>query len=416
MAEALGVAASILQIAGAGTKLSITLYNFVGSAARADHEINDIANDVEITANALESVGKVFEDEDSKSIVSIKAIQDARNLIKRCEAVFEEVGKLIDKKQKVGKDGKKSLTIVGKFSWPMKEQRVQLLRSRLESLKNSLGLLLHVLQLANSQAKGKLEKNALEEEKDKIRELHQRQVESQRTLQALESKLNGVSLDDDEETLSGSNVPSRIPTMELMVNPDPAIGLTTTRSKIQASPRDNDADSDTSDSDGTVTDDDGDHLTFDELANCAKHVEKLLKRISTLQQSFEAAQNQARAPRNRVHKLYRRFCQKFETDVFATVNKTKSTTLPLPDFIPPSRMVDVSVVAQGNILQRSERRVSPPVSAPPALSTRNSDETVRAETQDMGIAGEVHHECRICRKKFAREELPGHLSEHQGGQ
>lgn len=37
---------------------------------------------------------------------------------------------------------------------PMKEPRIQLLRGRLESLKNDLILLFHVLQLANSQAKG----------------------------------------------------------------------------------------------------------------------------------------------------------------------------------------------------------------------------------------------------------------------
>jgi uncharacterized protein (UPF0335 family) len=155
MAEIVGLAASIIQIAGAGTKLSTTLYTFVSSAARADHEITDIAGDVEITANALDSVGRVFSDETSQSVVSVKAVQDARNLITRCEAVFEEIRELMEKRRKVGKDGKKGgLTAFGKFAWPLKEQRVQLLRSRLESLKNSLILLFHVLQLANGQAKG----------------------------------------------------------------------------------------------------------------------------------------------------------------------------------------------------------------------------------------------------------------------
>lgn len=154
MAEVIGLAASIIQIAGAGAKLSTTLYKFVDSATRADQEINDIAGDVEITANALDSVGRVFENEEAHSIISKKAIQDANNLIKRCEVVFQEINEVIEKRRKPGKDGKQGLSVRGKFSWPMKEQRIQILRGRLESLKNSLILLFHVLQLANAQAKG----------------------------------------------------------------------------------------------------------------------------------------------------------------------------------------------------------------------------------------------------------------------
>jgi hypothetical protein len=154
MAEIVGLTASIIQIVGASAKLSTSLYQFAGSAARADQEIADIAGDVEITANALESVGKVFENENAQSIISKRAVQDANNLIKRCEAVFEEISEIVDKRRKIRKDGKKSLSALGKFSWPMKEQRVELLRRRLESLKNNLVLLLHVIQLANGQAKG----------------------------------------------------------------------------------------------------------------------------------------------------------------------------------------------------------------------------------------------------------------------
>jgi hypothetical protein len=154
MAEVVGLAASIIQITGAGAKLSVALYNFATSAVRADQDIRDIADDVELTSNALESIGKVFESEDAKSIVSKKAIQDANNIIKKCEGVFSEVSEMVEKRMKVGKDGKKSLSVGGKLLWAMKEQRIELYRRRLESLKNSLVLLLHVLQLAQGQARG----------------------------------------------------------------------------------------------------------------------------------------------------------------------------------------------------------------------------------------------------------------------
>jgi len=154
MAEVVGLAASIIQIAGTGAKLSVALYNYTKSAANADPQIRDVADDIELTSNVLENVGKLFETEDVKSIVSKKAIQDANNIIKKCEDVFEEISRIIDKRRKSGKDGNKKSSIVGKLTWPMKEPRVELHRKRLESLKNSLALLLGVLQLAQGQIRG----------------------------------------------------------------------------------------------------------------------------------------------------------------------------------------------------------------------------------------------------------------------
>jgi hypothetical protein len=154
MAEVVGLVASIIQIAGTGAKLSTALYHYTTSAVRADQDITEIASDVDLTSNALESIGKVFETEYAKSLVSNKAIHDAKSIIKRCEAVFNDITELVDKRRKMSKDGKKSLGVMGKLTWPLKEQRVELYRRRLESLKTSLALLLHVLQLAQGQARG----------------------------------------------------------------------------------------------------------------------------------------------------------------------------------------------------------------------------------------------------------------------
>ncbi|KAG9185990.1 hypothetical protein G6011_02546 [Alternaria panax] len=317
MAEVVGLAASIIQIAGAGAKLSVALYNFTSSAARADQDIKGIADDVELTANALESVGKVFESEDARSIVSKKAIQDANNIIKKCQSVFDEVSEMVEKRRKMGKDRKKSLSMMGKLAWPMKEQRVELNRRRLESLKNSLVLLLHVLQLAQGQSRGRMEKSVMEEERDKIRELHQRQQDSLKSLQALENRFCNVAL-DDEETLRGSSISSRVPTLTLMADTQamemPPLEKDA-RSKantitIDLSGAD---DSNTSDSDATMTDEDDEHISIEELSRAAKHVTKLLKRITVLQKSLD--NNEKPHRKRRVHKIYQRFCRKFESGI-----------------------------------------------------------------------------------------------------
>jgi hypothetical protein len=154
MAEIIGLVASIVQIAGTGAKLSTVLYNYTVSAARADQDITDLADDVESTSSALEGVGKVLETEDAKSIVSARAVQDANKIIKRCEDIFRDILELVEKRRTKTKDGKKALGMVGKLAWPLKEQRVELHKKRLENLKISLLLLLAVLKLAQDQARG----------------------------------------------------------------------------------------------------------------------------------------------------------------------------------------------------------------------------------------------------------------------
>ncbi|KAI4671417.1 uncharacterized protein J4E88_009082 [Alternaria novae-zelandiae] len=318
MAEVIGLAASIIQIAGAGAKLSVALYNFTNSAARADQDVKDIADDVELTSNALESVGRVFESEEAGSIVSKKAIQDANNIIKKCQSVFDEVSEIVEKRRKTAKDGKKSLSAMGKLAWPMKEQRVELNRRRLESLKNSLVLLLHVLQLAQGQARGRMEKGVLEEERDKIRELHQRQQDSLKSLQALENRFCHVAL-GDEETLRRSSIASRVPTLELMTSaPVMELPPLEKRSKPQKDTITIDLstadDSDTSDSDATMSGDDNEEqISTEELAKAADHVKKLLKRITMLQKNFDVDKKKHR--KRHVHKMYQRFCRKFESGI-----------------------------------------------------------------------------------------------------
>ena len=96
----------------------------------------------------------MFKEDDAKCLVSKKAVQDASSIIQRCEAVFREINLLIDKRRKVSKDGKITSSAIGKLIWPMREQRVELLRRRLDSLKTSLLVLLEVLRFAGERSRG----------------------------------------------------------------------------------------------------------------------------------------------------------------------------------------------------------------------------------------------------------------------
>jgi hypothetical protein len=165
-----------------------------------------------------------------------------------------------------------------------------------------------------------MEKSVMEEERDKIRELHQRQQDSIKSLQALESRFCGVAI-DDVETLQGSSNASRVPTLELMTKAqtmklpplEKDIESQTNTVTIDISATD---DSDTSDSDATMTDEDDEHISIEELSKAAKHVRKLLRRIIVLQKSL--GNNQKPHQKRRVRKIYQRFCHKFESGINVT--------------------------------------------------------------------------------------------------
>jgi hypothetical protein len=190
----------------------------------------------------------------------------------------------------------------------------------------------------------KLEKSELEREREKIRELHQRQQDSIKILEALEAKFRKATI-DDEDTLSGSTTVSRILTFNSMAIPFLPIKKiekeTDSQFRIKSAMDTSSLtdDSEMSDSESTVTDEEAEHLTLDELSQCAKHVQKLLKKISTLQETFETTKPARRLPKTRVHKLYRRFCLKFESQVTPRAGVTvQDSLLPLPAFVPPSKL------------------------------------------------------------------------------
>lgn len=151
--------------------------------------------------------------------------------------------------------------------------------------------------------------DALELECEKIRELHQMQQYSLQCLQALETRLNKVAL-DDEETLQGSSAPSRVATFELMIGPPLANAPSKNEASLQTNPNlitiDLAAsdDPEKSESDVTANGDDDEYLSLEELAKAAKNAQKRLSRITLLQKEFHTNQHSKFHKKKSVHKTY----------------------------------------------------------------------------------------------------------------
>lgn len=140
--EAVGFVASVAQLAGAGLKLSVALYEYADHVANSPKKIRDLAKDVKITSSVLEHLSELLFLGTSQPLIRPGALQTAKDTIAECTAIFEEMESFIE-------SGSKS---VGRLVFPFKESKLQLLMARLASLKSTLQLLLLVLQYSFSIA------------------------------------------------------------------------------------------------------------------------------------------------------------------------------------------------------------------------------------------------------------------------
>jgi hypothetical protein len=158
-------------------------------------------------------------------------------------------------------------------------------------------------------------------EREKVRLLHQRQQDSLNSLQALETKLDRSSFDTGE-IVKGSKLSTRKPTTELMLcalpTSSPLSGNTChlqRDSKLTTDDRVFSDYSEASESDATMIGHDNEHLSLEQLANAARHVENPLRRITLLQKGCETDQ---KSKAHKVHKMYERFCSQWEATVTST--------------------------------------------------------------------------------------------------
>lgn len=142
MAE-IGVIASIIQVAGAGLKLSQTLYQYADSVSSADRRVKDIAKEVQLTSFVIQELGDIFKNSESSALLSKNAIKTADETLIECSTVFTELDAAINKTKR---------SAFGKFKFPFKEPKIELLRSHIDKLKSTLQLLMHVLSHAHQIA------------------------------------------------------------------------------------------------------------------------------------------------------------------------------------------------------------------------------------------------------------------------
>jgi hypothetical protein len=229
-------------------------------------------------------------------------------------------------------------------------------------------------------------------------------------LQALEIKLSKVVF-DDEVALQASTTSSRVPTLDLMLN-------IATQNRVLSNQGDDqpladlhaldalERDSETSDTEVVTTDDEGEHLSLEELAKAAKQVQKLLKRITKLQHSFPITQEGKTYKKKRVNRIYQRFCRNWELNTAIHIPFVyPDRAMPsLPSSLPPK--ISTARDASTKITAREERELRQKEMLRKGMMSIH-------EADEFGLVGETLHQFKTpgLGHREHSHDIPGKTSE-----
>jgi hypothetical protein len=245
MAEAIGLIASVVQAAGAGLKLSQTLYQYADGVATADRRIKDIAKEIELTSGVIDELGDIFSQDETTSLISKKAVQTANETMREYSVVFAEIEATLAKSRK---------SKVGRLMLPFRDNKIEQLRNHIDKLKDTLQLLMQVLTRAHLVSSKKLDREAEARQREEIKQLLENKSLSTKRY---EESLKNFSISDGSTDVNDDH---ELDTEEDAYHPTAA--LATATSAIAAT------------------------INPEALAECMDHVRSLLHDIETLQQAL----------------------------------------------------------------------------------------------------------------------------------
>ncbi|PVH90590.1 hypothetical protein DM02DRAFT_429900 [Periconia macrospinosa] len=150
MAEIIGLTASLITLAGLGTKLAKTLRDATDALNSADHEAHLIAADISIFASSLVQLSKTL------PMVANYDIPEAEKLLEVTEVLVLACSSLVDELQRyIGdpvvlrmKGGMWMRALGWHFKWFFQMAKVAFVKRLMESFKSTLVFLVPTMDLA----------------------------------------------------------------------------------------------------------------------------------------------------------------------------------------------------------------------------------------------------------------------------
>lgn len=144
--EALGIAASIFQVADLGNKLSVKLFSFYKQFKNANETIHFLSSEIAFVSAILRELGDTLKDEESSNLCSEEAFRSLKHTLDQCRDILEQIKRVISHTDRSGKTRFPQFT--GKFQMALLEPSLDPLKNRLERLKSTMLLLLNVIMYA----------------------------------------------------------------------------------------------------------------------------------------------------------------------------------------------------------------------------------------------------------------------------
>ena len=144
MAEPFSIVTGVVGIVAAGVQLSSALYSVCEKIGNAQNSIENVASDLSFFVIVVDELGKIFAS--PEKLYSQELENGVRKVIERCRTLFKEINGMIGKTKSV-----EDRRWRAKVAWVFRESKVKETRANLESLKSTLGLILHALRLMKEE-------------------------------------------------------------------------------------------------------------------------------------------------------------------------------------------------------------------------------------------------------------------------
>jgi hypothetical protein len=145
--EALGIAASIIQVADLGAKLSVRLFSFYHRYKNADQSIQNLSSDVALTCAILRELGEIVEKDEQAQLCSEEAFRTLQAILGQARDVLEQIKSMISYSDHPRKTPLQQVT--QKLRTILREPNLDPLKGNLERLKSTMLLLLNVIMYAS---------------------------------------------------------------------------------------------------------------------------------------------------------------------------------------------------------------------------------------------------------------------------
>ena len=160
--DPVSIAAGVLGVASAGTKLSISLFSFAQGLGSAGKDIQMIAGELALFGQTLGLVHQSLDEVIKENAAISSVLSQATHLIAplkiQCNLVYSEAESLMESLKPINEEGswtKRMKAQLSKIRWMFQKSRADVVQGLVQNVKGTLSCLLNIIsiELARSRKK-----------------------------------------------------------------------------------------------------------------------------------------------------------------------------------------------------------------------------------------------------------------------